>query len=101
MKSPRSEMSAASSGGVSSSASFTAATMSSTGPSSARRSSSLVTCTSRGKPDTGSRPRTAVDASVVSGFTPPISSFTRSAVVSPIARPWVVRSQAATVSSRS
>ena len=91
----------ASSGGVSSSASRTAATMSRTGPSSALRSSSLVTATSRGRPEAGSRPRTSQLASVRSGCTLPISRLTCSEVVSPIASPWLARIQAATVSSKS
>ena len=94
-------MSEANSGGVVSSASFTAATISTTGSSSAVRISSLGTSTSRGSPDTGSRPRTPKLASLESGATLPTASFTFSAVVSPIASRCVLRNQAAIVSSRS
>jgi hypothetical protein len=81
---PRSPTSAASSGGVRSSVSFTAATIRPTGGSSARRTSSALIVTRRSSPDTRSRPATVVSALSSCGQADPTSSFAASAVSWPI-----------------
>ena len=98
---PLSVMSEASSGGVSSSVALVASMISTIGASIARRTSSLDTSASRGRPVTGSRPRTCVTSGTSSSMQQPTSSFTRSAVTSPIARPQLARTQTAIASSRS
>jgi hypothetical protein len=78
-------MSPASSGGVWSSVSLTAATMWPTGSSSAWRTSSELSSIVFGSPLTRSRPRISVRVSVGSGAAEPASSLTSSAVWAPIA----------------
>ena len=78
-------MSPASSGGVSSSVAWTAARISESGLSSAARISALSSSSSRGRPETRSRPRTVVVSSDSSGAAEPMASLIASALCEPIA----------------
>ena len=71
-------------GGVRSSVSFTAPMICDSGSSSAPRTSSEVSTTVFGRPDTRSRPRTSAWTSYSSGEAEPISSLISSAVCCPI-----------------
>ena len=88
---PRSTISAASSGGVRSSAIFTAATIPAIGSAIAARISVPVIGTARGNPDTRSRPRTAVICSSRCGHAEPTAILMLSAVRSPISRLYALR----------
>ncbi len=77
-------MSEASSGGVRSSVSLIASMICTSGSSSAARTSSDVSTTVLGRPETRSRPRISAWTSSSSGYAEPISSLTSSAVCWPI-----------------
>ena len=78
-------MSAASSGGVLSSVTFTVSTIAATGSSIASRISSVDTTIVFGRPVTRSRPRTSAYSSSCSGYALPSAILISSAVRSPSA----------------